>query len=275
MSKKPVTTPEEWSNRLAGVAISKEDMNAIIANYLFTEGYSAAARNFTREANIQPPIDLESIESRMAIRRAVQSGQVENATIMVNELDPEILDTNPTLHFHLLQLQLIELIRHGRIAEALSFAQLELAPKGEENPQFLKELERTMALLAFELPKLAATGGTVVTAPAPVPSTTGKRSKSGASSATASAADAAPPPMPEAISSLLDQSQRLRTAAELNAAILSAQSHSKDPKLPGLMKMLVWGETMLAEKGAEFPKWDFHQLLAPSRSIDDPEAMML
>ncbi|KAM0792917.1 hypothetical protein ACM66B_002677 [Microbotryomycetes sp. NB124-2] len=270
MSKKPVTSPEEWSNRLAGVAVSKEDLNAIIANYLFTEGYSAAAEKFTREANIQPPIDLESIESRMAIRRAVQSGQVESATVMVNELDPEILDTNPTLHFHLLQLRLIELIRHGRTAEALSFAQSELAPKGEENPQFLKELERTMALLAFELPKLSATGGTVQPTPTPAATATGKKSKAGSASA-----ESATPPMPEAISSLLDQSQRLRTAAELNAAILSAQSHSKDPKLPGLMKMLVWGETMLTEKGAEFPKWDFHQLLTPAKADGEPEPMVL
>ncbi|CAB4446120.1 unnamed protein product [Rhizophagus irregularis] len=41
-------------------------------------------------------------------------------------------------------------IREGKIAEALEFAQDELAPRGEENPEFLEELERTMALLAFD-----------------------------------------------------------------------------------------------------------------------------
>lgn len=143
----------------------------------------------------------------------------------------QILDTNPTLHFHLLQLHLIELIRQSRIPEALSFAQSELAPRGEAHPQFLKELERTMALLAFEMPSLL-----------------GHSSGKGAA-------------MPEGIASLLDQGQRLRTAEELNKAILTAQSQGKDPKLPGLMRMLAWGESMLAEKGAEFPKCELTRLI--------------
>jgi hypothetical protein len=152
---------------------------------------------------------------------------------------------NPTLHFHLLQLQLIELIRQSRIPEALLFAQSELAPRGEEHPQFLKELERTMALLAFEIPSLPLPSSTPA-AVAPPAVTGGKRGKKDAGDEVV--------PMPDSISSLLDQSQRLKTATELNAAILTAQSHGKDPKLPGLMKMLVWGEGLLREKGAEFPQ---------------------
>lgn len=87
-----------------------------------------------------------------------------------------------------------------------------------------------MALLAFEMPSLAP-------------------------SATAAAPSSIV--MPPSIASLLDQSQRLKTAQELNAAILTSQSHGKDPKLPGLMKMLAWGETMLVDKGADFPKCAF------------------
>lgn len=45
----------------------------------------------------------------------------------------QILDTNPQLYFHLQQQKLIELIRAGKINEALEFAQEELAPRGEEN----------------------------------------------------------------------------------------------------------------------------------------------
>ncbi|KAL8279862.1 hypothetical protein RQP46_007712 [Phenoliferia psychrophenolica] len=257
MSKRVITsTPEEWRARLAEVAVTKEDLNALVANYLFVEGFRDAAENFSREAGISPSIDLVSIESRMEIKQAVQRGDVEEATELVNDLDPEILDTNPTLHFHLLQLQLIELIRQSRITEALQFAQAELAPRGEENPQFLKELERTMALLAFEMPSLggASTTSAVTTrkdAPAPVP-------------------------MPASIASLLDQSQRLKTAQELNAAILTSQSHGKNPKLPGLMKMLAWGETMLVEKGGDFPRWQFHDLLkVQEKDGDSSDSMVL
>ncbi len=50
------------------------------------------------------------------------------------------------------QQQLIELIRDGRVEEALKFASEQLAERGEEEPQVLEELERTLALLAFEDP---------------------------------------------------------------------------------------------------------------------------
>ena len=53
-------------------------------------------------------------------------------TIVENILN-QILDTNPKLYFHLQQQRLIEYIREGKIAEALEFAQDELAPRGEEN----------------------------------------------------------------------------------------------------------------------------------------------
>ncbi|KAI5481082.1 hypothetical protein MNV49_006268 [Pseudohyphozyma bogoriensis] len=263
-TKRPVsTTPEEWKTRLADVPVSKDDLNALVANYLFTEGFRDAAENFSREAGITPAIDLPSIESRQVIRRAVHSGEVEKATELVNELDPEILDTNPTLHFHLLQLHLIELIRQSRIPEALLFAQTELAPRGEEHPQFLKELERTMALLAFEMPAFPSSAASAVV-PAPPPS--GKKAKEEVQ-------------MPSSISSLLDQSQRLKTAAELNAAILTSQSHNKEPKLPGLMKMLGWGEGLLSEKGAEYPRWKFHEMLRERKEErergGDPEEMVI
>jgi hypothetical protein len=54
----------------------------------------------------------------------------------VNDLDPEILDTHPKLFFHLQQQRLIELIRKGMVEEAISFAQEELAPRGEEHVMF-------------------------------------------------------------------------------------------------------------------------------------------
>ncbi|EMS66307.1 hypothetical protein TRIUR3_11439 [Triticum urartu] len=98
----------------------------------------------------------------------------------------QILDTNPELYFHLQQQKLIELIRAGKINEALEFAQEELAPRGEENQTFLEEIEKTVALLVFEDVKNCPYG------------------------------------------ELLDVSQRLKTASEVNAAILTSQSHEKE-----------------------------------------------
>ncbi|KAJ3209488.1 Glucose-induced degradation complex subunit [Clydaea vesicula] len=175
-------------------------------NYFMIEGFKDAAEKFSKEANLVPSFDLNSIKDRMIIRNAVQSGNIDEAIERVNDLDPEILDTNPRLYFHLQQQKLIEQIRQGKISEAIEFAQEELAPRGEENPEFLEELEKTMALLVFDQSLKSSVGN------------------------------------------LLDHSQRQKTASELNAAILTAQCQEKDPKLPSLLKMLVWCQNQLDEK---------------------------
>ncbi|KAI5898460.1 uncharacterized protein SCHCODRAFT_02165614 [Schizophyllum commune H4-8] len=180
-------------------------------DYLVIEGYKSAAVEFSQEASLAAPVDFDSIENRMNIREALQRGDVEDAITRVNDLNPDtlrILDTNPALYFHLQQQRLIELIRDNRIDEALQFAQNELAPRGEENPEFLADLEKTMTLLAFE------------------------------------SSPAAPP----AVSELLSSGQRQKTAGEVNAAILESLSQGKEVKLVGLLKLLSWGESMLEER---------------------------
>ena len=105
------------------------------------------------------------------------------------------------------------MIKRGETAAALEFAERELAPRGEESPEYLGELERTMALLAFE---------------------------------------GAPNP-PAGIAELLSPAQRLKTAGEVNAAILESLSQDKEVKLVGLLKLQHWGEKLLDEK-VDFPK---------------------
>lgn len=70
------------------------------------------------------------------------------------------MDGNPVLHFSLLRLELVELIREctasadGDITPALNFAQTHLAPRAPTSPQFLEDLENTMALIVFPHDKL-------------------------------------------------------------------------------------------------------------------------
>lgn len=59
-------------------------------DYLVIEGYKSAAEEFSQEANLTPPVDFESIESRMVIREALQRGDVEDAITRVNDLNPEV-----------------------------------------------------------------------------------------------------------------------------------------------------------------------------------------
>ncbi|KAB2082031.1 hypothetical protein ES319_A05G171300v1 [Gossypium barbadense] len=206
-SSKKLISREEWEKRLNNVKIRKEDTNKLVMNFLVTEGYVEAAEKFRMESGTHH-IDLATITDRMAVKKAVQCGNVEDAIEKINDLNPEILDTNPQLFFQLQQQRLIELIRNGKVEEALEFAQEELAPRGEENQSFLEELERTISLLVFE--------------------------------------DTSNCPVGE----LLDISQRLKTATEVNAAVLTSQSHEKDPKLPSLLKMLIWAQNQLDKKAA-------------------------
>uniref|UniRef100_A0A182M0U5 CTLH domain-containing protein n=1 Tax=Anopheles culicifacies TaxID=139723 RepID=A0A182M0U5_9DIPT len=144
---------EEWQSRLKTFPIKQEDINKLIMNYLVTEGFKEAAEKFQAESGVVPSVDLNSLDNRILIREAVQNGFIQEATHLVNQLHPELLDNDRYLYFHLQQLHLIELIRAGKIEEALTFAQTQISEAGEINPEVLNELERTLALLAFEKPQ--------------------------------------------------------------------------------------------------------------------------
>ncbi|AQL08212.1 hypothetical protein Zm00014a_009812 [Zea mays] len=163
-SSKKVVTRDEWELKLRDVKIRKEDMNRLVMNFLVTEGFVDAADKFRIESGTQPEIDLATITDRMEVKRAVQSGNVQEAIEKINDLNP--------------------------------------------TQTFLEEIEKTVALLVFEDVKNCPYG------------------------------------------ELLDVSQRLKTASEVNAAILTSQSHEKDPKLPSLLKMLKWTQNQLDEKAA-------------------------
>lgn len=72
------------------VPIFFRDLNRLIMDYLVIEGYKSAAEEFSEEASLTPPVDFESIESRMDIREALQRGDVEDAITRVNDLNPEV-----------------------------------------------------------------------------------------------------------------------------------------------------------------------------------------
>jgi len=66
------------------------DLNRLIMDYLVIEGYKTAAEEFSKEADLASPVDFESIENRMSIREAVHRGDVEEAIMRVNDLNPEV-----------------------------------------------------------------------------------------------------------------------------------------------------------------------------------------
>jgi len=118
---------------------------------------------------------------------------------------PQILDRDPPLHFALLRLQLVELIRahsQGNNKTAiLTFAQQQLGPRASTNRDFLKDLEKTMALLFFELDKL-----------------------------------------PPDLKHLLDPDLRREVADKTNRAIVFLQKQQREAAIRQLVRMRAWAE---------------------------------
>lgn len=134
------TDDKDWEERLNGPDETPELTRFLIMNYLvngelllslqnenksgtlnsqcslcnFSEGFKEAAEKFQEESGIEPEVDLSSLDNRILIREAVQSGNIEQSISLVNQLHPELLDNDRYLYFHLQQLHLIELIRYVR-----------------------------------------------------------------------------------------------------------------------------------------------------------------
>lgn len=54
------------------------------------QGFVEAAEIFQRESGTDPGVDLRAITDRMEVRKALQSGNVEDAIDKVNDLNPEV-----------------------------------------------------------------------------------------------------------------------------------------------------------------------------------------
>ncbi|XP_025016543.1 glucose-induced degradation protein 8 homolog [Tetranychus urticae] len=142
--------------------VKRYQINQLIMDYLVAQGFKEAAEKFKQEAglNMQRSKSSETdpdtaefnalLEQRIQIREAIEEGKIKYALCLINQYYPELIDQNRGLYFKLQQQQLIELIREQKTEEALSFAQEQLNVDSEYLE--LPELERTLALLAFDKP---------------------------------------------------------------------------------------------------------------------------
>lgn len=204
-------------------------------NYLVIEGYKDAAERFAQETGTPPPSHLGAIADRMMVRTAVHQGDLEGAIDLINDLQPDLLDSHPGLFFHLQQLRMRQIMmttaasdgNGGRIEAAIEFAQEVLAPIAERHPEFLRELERTMALLVLGY------------------NTAGEKMEIISSSA----GDSTIP----SIMASEEIARRTRLANEVNQALLAAESQECESRLPLLLRTLHSMQEKLATK-TTFPK---------------------
>ena len=72
-------------------------------------------------------MDEELIDSRIQVRKLIESGNIQQSIRKINEINPEILETNSELYFELKRQELVELIKAGKTEEAIVFAQTNLS----------------------------------------------------------------------------------------------------------------------------------------------------
>lgn len=180
---------------------------------------------------------FKSARDRMDIKSLIYWGEIQQAIERINDIDPYFLDTYKDLHFELLRLELVELIRAcnfpntlaagnsamvdvqpGDIGPALEFATNHLARRAitAGKPEFLAELERTMALLCFP-PKER---------------------------------------LPPELAYLLDADLRKRVADQVNTLLLEKQGIPGESKLANLMRLWTWSEKMMEQANIEVPVFD-------------------
>ena len=66
-----------------------------------TEGFKEAADKFRAESGIEPCSDLSTLDDRIKVREAVLGGNIQLAIALVNDLYPQLLDSDRLLCFHL------------------------------------------------------------------------------------------------------------------------------------------------------------------------------
>jgi hypothetical protein len=143
VSKEDISaSKEKWIEKIDSLQVPRSEVNKLIMNYLVTEGFKDAAEKFQMESGTEPGIDLTTLDKRIKILERIQDGEIQKAVHMINCYQPQLLDDNRYLYFHLQQQHLIELIRNKDVESALKFAQENLADQGEENTEVLEELER-------------------------------------------------------------------------------------------------------------------------------------
>ena len=138
----------------------------------------------------------------------------------------QILDSNPLLHFHLLQLHLIEIIRvilakpapqnitAQDFLPAIKFATEQLSPKAPTDPKYQTALEHTMALMIFPPEKMA----------------------------------------PE-FKELLDVRLRERVASDVNKAILQSRGERVEAKIRQLVRARAWAEAQARDAKVDLPPY--------------------
>ncbi|KAF7092310.1 hypothetical protein CFC21_094807 [Triticum aestivum] len=134
-------------------SVSDNNVRNIVLSYLMHNCFKETAKTFLSSTYLHLPVDYTvDVDKRKAILNFVVEGDAVKAIELTTELAPNLLENDTDLHFDLISLHFIELIRSRKCTEALEFGQKKLTPFGKVS-KYVEKLEDFMALLAYEEPE--------------------------------------------------------------------------------------------------------------------------
>lgn len=150
--------PEEWQARLAAEPVDDDRVLALIVDHLAFEGHRGALEALATESGCKVPVLLDSVDRRVAARRAVMEGDSLLAIQLLEEVDPWLLHRQPKLHFRLRSQCVLDAICDGLWGEALACALQDLPSLVEAQEALRPDFEAVMALFAFPAPEASPLG---------------------------------------------------------------------------------------------------------------------
>jgi hypothetical protein len=146
---KETISESEWNSYSSRISLTKQDLNGLISNLLFTEGISSVAQSFDQESSTQQILPLSFLHERSVIKENILSGNIPAAINQLNAYNPDVLESNNNLLFELQLQQCIELITNNSVDKALDFIIQQLAPAAMNNEQLSNSLLNILSLLAL------------------------------------------------------------------------------------------------------------------------------
>eukprot|EP01025_Chloroclados_australasicus_P019844 TRINITY_DN2089_c0_g1_i1.p2 TRINITY_DN2089_c0_g1~~TRINITY_DN2089_c0_g1_i1.p2 ORF type:complete len:247 (-),score=32.81 TRINITY_DN2089_c0_g1_i1:392-1132(-) len=146
-----------WRQKMQEVKLDKTTMDQLVMDYLLHEGLYDAAQSFAQETGLTVEGDIQEVQERQNVRRCLRQGDIDAAIQRINDFDPEILDTDQSMYFNLYQQKFLELMREGKLVEALTFTRENLSHI-QGNPQFMNEFQKSAEILIYENPKESQAG---------------------------------------------------------------------------------------------------------------------
>ncbi|XP_042411970.1 glucose-induced degradation protein 8 homolog isoform X1 [Zingiber officinale] len=133
--------------------ISDSDVHSIILSYLMHNCFKETAETFLSCTGMSQPVDyFVDMDKRKKIIHYAVEGNALKAIELTEQLVPNLLEDNKDLHFDLLSLHFIDLVRSKNSNEALEFAQTKLVPFGN-TAKYVEKLKEFVTLFAYEEPE--------------------------------------------------------------------------------------------------------------------------